>query len=447
MAKAPQMILRILRSSTQKVMSLTFIGMLSGILMDVTIAGRFGATALGDTVIVALLLPQFLDTIIREGTKFSLIPLLVTNSKKLSVAENNRRLSALFNGAFLLGVVLLVLFELVAGLVISRFAGPGLSAENQESAAIMLRLMGAIFLLAPMIAILSAHLNSIKKFSFVALRNSFIPAAVLLGLFLFWAEPNLIYIIAASYSIGFIAYFLLLLIVSMRFGFAPKAIWMSKEEITEVRQAVSWPTFGFVARQGGRLLEKSIASLLAAGSVSAYFFAFRIFSAIQTVIGTSIATTGLPDLSDAAEVSRVLRRKIIGQLKKVLLLVVPIIVVFLFFAHEIISLIYERGNFDAEAVGITTRSIQYLLPGLVFFTMTPVLNSALYALRAYRKVFYNMLFLSVVNVALAWFLSQQIGVQGIALSVSITAFLGNIVALILLKTSGIHLLGGKSAGQ
>lgn len=427
-------------------MSLTMLGMLFGILVDVAVAGKFGTTAAADIVIIALVVPLFIDTIVREGTKFSLVPLLVHYQKK-EAKRYSDWLSGVYSLTIILGLVLLVAFELLAHLLITYLVAPGLGPEAQQKATLMLRLMGLIFLLAPQIALLSAYLNSVRKFAVVAFRNLFVSVTILGVILIFWSSQNLIYYIAISYSIAFVLYFILLFAYSRSSGFKVQLLWLDKAGIRELTQAVSWPTFGFVARQGGRVLEKSIASLLMAGSVTAYHFSFRIFSAIQTVIGTSIATTGLPSLTEVSDQKELQRAKLVKQLKLLTVLVLPIVLIIAVFGELLIEIVYQRGGFDQNSVKETATALRYLVPGLYFNTMIPVLNSALYSMQQYKKIFYANFVLSIVNVAMAYLLAIVLDMDliGISLSVSFSAVIGALVSLVMVQRCGIRLLPSKKS--
>jgi peptidoglycan biosynthesis protein MviN/MurJ (putative lipid II flippase) len=72
-----KLIKRIWNSAIQRVISLTFIGMLLGLAVDVLIAAKLGTGKIADALIIALSLPLFIDTASREGTKFSMLPTFI----------------------------------------------------------------------------------------------------------------------------------------------------------------------------------------------------------------------------------------------------------------------------------------------------------------------------------------------------------------------------------
>mgnify|MGYP006280080309 CR=1 FL=1 len=420
-------------------MSLKFGGMLFGLAMDVMIAARFGTTGTADALIVALTLPLFVDTVTRESSNFSLIPVFVERRSEGRTPEYREFVSGLLNLALVLGVGLALAAAAAAPLVV-RLLGPGLPPEATRESVSMLRAAAPMLAFAPAITLQGVYLDSERHFSLVALRNAVAPGTVVLTLWIAWSRPNAAVWVAGGYSLGFFLFFAVLRWGSRAAGHRHVwAAWPDRRDLDALKGALGWPSLGFAVRQVGRLVERALASLVAVGGVSSYYFAFRIFSATQTLVGSSVATTSLPGLSDlgtrgdAERMSRV----IAARMKLTLLLVLPVVAGILLFNREIITLIYERGAFDAGSVQLTSRLLFWFGWGIPFLSMVPVIQSALYARQTYHLVFRNMLVMTLFNVTAAWGLSRLFGLNGIAVAVVVTAVLSVSNLLLLLPKAGV----------
>lgn len=444
------LLLRLWRSSTQRVMSLTFAGKLAGLLADVLLAARLGTGQTADSLFVALGFPLFVDTVTRESAKFSLVPIFV----QYRTQHPNRYhcfVSGLLNASLAGGAVLLLVAGISAPWIV-RGLGPGMSAEGIAEATYLLWMCAPLLLFAPAITIQGVLLNSEKRFSRVALRSAVTPGIVALTLLATWNQPGAATWAAGAYSAGFAVYFAVLAAGIWRNAELQYKwnAWPTSKDIGEIRAALSWPTMGFVVRQVARLLERAIASLVMVGGVSSYYFASRIYSGIQSVIGTSIATTGLPDLSlqrtegDRKEAQKQVRK----QAFQVVLLAVPATVVLLLFSETIISLVYGRGEFGTEAVLRTTNLLFWFGPGILFSCLIPTLSTVLYSLRKYQYVFWNMVAMAGLNLTLAWGLARTagFGLPGIAASVSLTALCGALGLAFLIRKAGLPLSASISKG-
>jgi putative peptidoglycan lipid II flippase len=109
------------------------------------------------------------------------------------------------------------------------------------------------------------------------------------------------------------------------------------------------------------------------------------------------------------------------------------------FHYRIISFVYGRGNFGEESIHATSQILFWLGSGLLLWCLGPVLQSGLYAQRAYHLIFRNTILVIIVNVGLAVVLSQLWGLIGIAVATTLSAGFSLVNMVSLLKTSGVHL--------
>ncbi len=430
------------RSDTQRVMSLTVIGMMLAFVMDIMIAAKLGTGQTADSLILALSFPIMLDTVMREGTKSSLVPLFMEQKVNLNPEKFQYFISGLFNFGFLIGIIITVLIEILAPGVIPILT-PKLSPAGRSQTVYLLQICAPLIIFVPNITMLSVLLNSQKRFSTAALRNAIAPGLVVLSLAIFWGLQDVSYMIAVTHVLGFALFFVILLIQSYRHGF--KYHWSALPSKTDLRKLGSFsslPTLGFTLAQGLRLAERLLASLVAVGGVSAYYFALRIFSAVQTIIGVSIATTSLPAMTeqnlagDRDRFSKIVRKNLLGTLA----LTTPIVLAIVFFHKTIISILYGRGAFDATSVNLTSQILFWLGLGLIFNCIIPPLQSVLYAQKRYKAVFMNMVLILLVNISLAWILSQMLGLIGISIALSISVAVAAINLVYVLHRSGVYLI-------
>lgn len=429
------------KSSTQRVVSVKGVGMMLSIMLDIVVAARLGTGQATDALIIGTSVPLLIDVVVREGTKFSLVALLVENTSAVSEVEYQDFVSGLLNFAVVMGLFCTVLVWFSAPLVVPML-GPGMAAETKAEAIAILRIAVPVILFALAATVLGVMLNAQRRFAVVALRSVIIPSAILLVVAVTWQTQRVTRWIAIGYLAGFASVCGVLAIAAQGTGFRHSwRTWPKVRDLKRICHSVSLPILGFIALQVARVMERRFASSVAIGGVAAYYFAFRIFSAVQTLIGVSIATTSLPTLTehslsnDRIRVSTTLRRRLLWA-------VIPslaIAVLVLLFNDSVVSLMYGRGSFDQESIRGTSGVLARLALGIVFLTLTPILNSALFAERAYGLAFQNMVAVAIANVGLAWVLSQWWGINGIALATSLSMALGVANSVRLLYQKGISL--------
>ena len=433
---------KVWRSNTQKVMSLTVFGMMLAFIMDIMIAAKLGTGETADSLILALTLPIMLDTIVREGTQSSLIPLFMERKANLHPKKFQYFISGLCNFGFLIGIIITIAIEIFAPIFIPLVA-PNISVEGQSQTVFLLQVCAPLIFFLPNITVFSVLLNSRKNFSTAALRNAVVKGLVVFAVIMFWQDPDISYMVAATHVVGFAIFFLMLYVESYRGGFRYQWLALpSKQDLQKLASFCSYPTLGFALGQGTRLVERLLASLVAVGGVSAYYFAFRIFSSIQTIIGASIATTSLPAMTEQnlagnqAHLTRIIRKNSLSTLA----LTVPLTLIIAIFHKNLISIFYQRGSFDATSANLTSQVLFWLSLGLVFSCIIPPLQSVLYAKQKYRAIFLNRLLAVMIDLSLAWFLSQIFGLIGIAIALSISAAFSSFNLIYILNRLGIHLI-------
>ena len=428
------MVKKLLQHKTFWVMVITFAGMgLSLLVRAILIPRRFGFTVTADELTAALTIVLVVDTIVREGAKFSLVPLFVTREKEMTRTEYRRFTNSLLFFLIAVGFGIFVLIELLAPWIAGGLLK---STVDVQRGTTLLRLCAPLIIFGCGSTVLGAFLNSQQHFKTVALRNV-LPAGVAAVVFLLlWNTQNLENWVAIAYTGGFVAYFGWLCIGAYRTGHRYGVTGISLDTLRSLKNTITLPTLGFAVRQvtNRLLVEIYLVSHLGQGVVTLYKSAFQIFSALQTLIGISIATTGLPDMAadDAANDKQRLERTVNRNTRTAVIIALPVTLFMLIFHGKISWLLYGRGDFDDASIELIGQLLFWLSTGMLFSCLIPVLNAGLYAQKAYRLVFANMVTMAILNFLIAYGLIQTWWILGVALSISITALLavGNLTYLL-----------------
>ena len=421
-------------------MAITFVGMgLSLLVRVLLIPKRFGFCDTADALTAALTVVLLVDTIVREGAKFSLVPVFVTHKKEMTRAEYQRFTNSLLILLLSVGFGVFILIELFAPWIAGGLLWK--STVDVQRATTLLRFCAPLLIFGCGSTVLGAFLNSQQRFKTVALRNALPAGAAAFIFLLLWNTQNLENWVAMAYTGGFIAYFGWLCIGAYRTGHRYGFTGVSVDTLRSLKNTVTLPTLGFGIRQivNRLLVEVYLVSQLGSGAITLYKSAFQIFSALQTLIGISIATTGLPDMATAVardhdtanekiELGRTLKR----NARTAIIIAFPVTLLLLIFHGKISWILYGRGTIDQASIELIGQLLFWFSSGMVFSCLIPVLNAGLYAQKAYRAVFANMVTMAVLNFLIAYGLIETWWILGVALSISITALLavGNLTYLL-----------------
>ena len=417
-------------------MVITFAGMgLSLLVRVLLIPKRFGFSGTADALTTALTVVLLVDTIVREGAKFSLVPVFVTREREMTPTEYQRFTNSLLIFLLTVGFGVFVLIELFAPWIVGGLLWKSETDDVQKTTT-LLRLCAPLLIFGCGSTVLGAFLNSQQRFKTVALRNA-LPAGVAGFMFLLlWNVQNLENWVVMAYAGGFVAYFGWLSIGAYRTGHRYAFTGISTGTLRSLKDAITLPTLGFAIRQvtNRLLVEVSLVSQLGSGAITRYKSAFQIFSALQTLIGISIATTGLPDMAahDVVKDKKGLGRTLNRNARTAIVIGLPVTLVLLVFHGKISWILYGRGTIDQASIQLIGQLLFWLGIGMIFSCLIPILNAGLYAQKAYRSVFANMVTMAVLNLLVAYGLIRTLELRGIALAVSITALLavGNLTYLL-----------------
>ena len=426
---------KLLQHKTFGVMVITCAGMgLSLLVRAILIPRRFGFSVTADELTAALTIVLVVDTIVREGAKFSLVPLFVTSEKEMTRTAYQHFTNSFLFFFICVGSGFFVLIEFLAPWIVGGLLRK--PTIDVQKATFLLRLCAPLIIFGWGSTVLGAFLNSRQRFKTVALRNALPAGAAAFVFLLLWNTQNLENWVAVAYTAGFIAYFGWLCIGAYQTGHRYEVTGISLETLRALKTTVTLPTLGFAVRQitNRLLVEVYLVSPLGEGIVTLYKSAFQIFSALQTLIGISIATTGLPDMAtdDAVNDKQKLARTLKLNARTTIIIGFPVALLLLIFHGKISWLLYGRGNFDDVSIELIGQIFFWLSTGMLFSCLIPVLNAGLYAQKAYRFVFANMVTMAVLNFLIAYGLIQTWSILGVAFSISITALLavGNLTYLL-----------------
>jgi putative peptidoglycan lipid II flippase len=209
------------------------------------------------------------------------------------------------------------------------------------------------------------------------------------------------------------------------------------ENVRQVMRMMAPAIIGSAALQINVLVNTRFASSLGEGSVSWLSYAFRLIYLPIGIFGVAISTATLPVASRAAALDNLdeFRRTIASSLRLTFLLTIPSAIGLIVLSRPIISLIYERGRFDASDTEQTAVALLYNAIGLTAYSGVRVLAPAFYALRDARTPMIGSLLSIIINYGVATLTVDhlRIGHSGLALSISAVAIVNFLFLFILMR--------------
>ena len=344
------------QSSTSSMAAL--LAMLSGLLLDVVLASKFGAGRTSDAFFVASRIPIGLSALLMTVATQVLVPMFVRDRREGGPRSVAIFASHVMTSVVLTGLALWALAFVLADPLVSLTA-PGLDSEQHALAATLTRLM---FLVVPLVAAaetVRALLNASYSFVLPAAMNLFmngLAAAIILTV-----NTRDIRIVAYAYIAG--ATFQLLVITGLawKHGLAVRpSLHPNDARVGAAARLSRRPVVSSLLNLGNRVAEQVLASFLPAGSISILSYGNRLISALGGgVFFRPVTVALLPRLADAEHAGdrKALKDAIAQALRFVLAIALPLTAFTAALAGPFVYGVFRRGNFSAD----DTRTLSLLL--------------------------------------------------------------------------------------
>jgi putative peptidoglycan lipid II flippase len=124
-----------------------------------------------------------------------------------------------------------------------------------------------------------------------------------------------------------------------------------------------------------------LASQMTAGSVTGLYYGFSLMIMAQAVIAQSVAIAAMPTFSAQHALGQqdALRGSLAASLRGVILLALPAALGLMLLRAPLVTLLYQRGEFDARAVEIVAWALLWYAAGMVGHSIMEILTRAFYA--------------------------------------------------------------------
>jgi putative peptidoglycan lipid II flippase len=385
---------------------------LVGLVRIRVLAHYFGDSDAGDAFYAAIKIPNFPQNLFGEGVlSASFIPVYAS-----LLAQGEEETAGKVAGVILSIMTLLVSLIVLLGIALTPtmidLIAPGFTGAKRDLTIQLVQIIfpgtGLLVLSAWCLGILNSHHKFFLSYAAPVLWNVAIIAAV--GFSGGTKESVAIYA-AWGLVAGSVLQFAVQLPTAL--SLIPKLRLGISFRLPAVREIVR----NFVPVVTGRgvvqfsaYIDNVLASFLPSGAVSALGYAQSIYMLPIGLFGMSISAAELPSMSRAygrADLHEVLRTRMNAAFRRIAFFVVPSIVGFVALGDVIAGLLFQTGQFDANASLYVWGVLAGSAIGLLATTLGRLYSSAYYSLRDTR----TPLKYSIVRVILTTMLGYLMGLR------------------------------------
>lgn len=398
----------------------TIIAKVIGFGRELVLASSYGASMYSDAYIIAMNIPLVIVTIIGGIISTVFIPIFY----KVSQEENSSAIkftNNIFNIVLIISSILAILALIFTEPIVKLFA-MGFEGKTLDIAINFTRITIVSIIFTGLSYVMTSYLQVKNNFVVPGLisvpKNIIIIVAIILSI---KYNP---YIMVWGILLGTFSEFLFQLPFVIKNGYRYKLYLNLKDKYIKEAAVLILPVLmGVAVYQVNIMIDRTLASTLGEGAVSALNYANKLNEFVTAMFITSISAVIYPMLSklSAEESKDKFIKSVATSINSVILLVTPISVGAIVLANPIVKLLFERGQFDEQATNLTSTALIMYSLGMVAFGLREILTKVFYSLQDSKTPMKNATIAIVINIILNIILVRYLKIAGVALATSISA--------------------------
>lgn len=412
---------------------------------DVFTASYLGTSSQADAFLLAYFLPDMAgNNILASSLGIACVPVF----SRLLASKNSHRLAKSITGIILYFTIfslLLIVFSLLAKDLIIRNLGSGLDVSTRNLCTKLFVIMLPIMLVYPIIAIGTAVMQVYNRFIIPALApvvfNLFFLSGLLYGYFLAKPLQKGVYAISFSILVGVMAMITLIWGSLRKYHIRVLAPLKMSEffrplpEIKDIFKIFFPYVLILMSSQLVFVVERYLASNLGVGIIAGLNYAFRLAQFPLWVFVSAVSVVAFPSMSKATGMGKVeeLKGTLSRSVRLVLIITVPLTICLFVLRVPIVSILLQRGSFEADSVRITAGILAGYALTVVSQGFSIICVRAFLAVDRALVTLLVVLFSSGLNIIFDFYLVNVMGWAGLGYGAAIGSLVNAVVFVLLLN--------------
>lgn len=426
--------------STVLIILFSLIGKMMGFVRESMVAAIFGAGFEKDAFVAAQAATSTVSMYIVMGISTVFIPGLQSVFSKYGEKGKHKFTNNIFTIVTLL-TVLIMLLGIFGAPLLTMLVGPSFDPKTKALTVQLIQLGMPVIVFSAYEGIFTGYLHFHNRFGIAASVPIWLNTVYLVYLG-FFSNHFGIYGLTVVSVLAVVAEFLAVIYGSYRTGFRFQPVLDVKDRHTRQTLLLAIPAIITVSVNNiNTLVNRALASGLASGSMSRLDYANKLNVLVIGIFITAITSVIYPAMSKAFDEGDMKKGKRImnGSVRSVLLITIPAMAGLIVLAQPIVELAFMRGAFTQADADATAICLRFYTLALVSISVNNVQNRVFYSLEDTKTPFYLGVVNVLFNVGFNLILVRYMGINGLALSVSIAQTVVTLVSFRLLRKKIGHI--------
>ena len=388
------------------------------------IANYFGATIETDAYFIAWGFITGVSEALIKAIGISIVAIYTSHRINKGKEEAAKLINGLLEITFPCFIILAGLIIACAP-VIGKLLAPSFEGNQATLVLSFLRILAPVIVFTGLQMIMGAMLDSYKSF-FIPRLESFIYSVLTILACVFLSKTlGVNALVLAQYASSII--FVILLIISIsRFH---RFFFVKLNEVPEVKRIFITAVpmiIGNSAMQINHAVDKAITSGLGDGVTSALYYCHILYECVVNIMIANIGNVMFANFAEMVaknERERV-KETLTRSINTLICFLIGISIVTIFFAEDIVKIVYFRGSFTYEAVVLSSVVLIGYATAFVFVAVRDLSVQSMFAFADTKHPMITNMIAIPVNIVFSILLSKYIGILGVAVATSISTVVG-----------------------
>ena len=391
----------------------------AGFIREGVLADKFGASALTDGYLIAFSLITLVVVMTSDGFNSVFLPLF-TQGKQENETESYKTASSLLNN----GILILLSCSVILYFAIPNFLPIVFSDVNTQTLETSIEVMQFFVVFLSLISVngmLESYLQSFR--SFIPTQISRLLATLMSAAFgLFFTGKFGIYSLAYGFVFGILMGTIIQIISLKRCGFKYYFLFKIDKVFLKSFIVLFFPAIlSSIVGQINVMVDKVFASGTIEGAVTYLNNSSLIVSIPQAIYATTIVAILFTLLSEQVSDQKKFQDTLHRGLKITIITLMPMTLGVIILGSVLISIIYQRGLFNASDTEMTYHALLVYSPLILVQGIQYVILKAMYVKRKTKKIFSLSLYTIFLNITFNYIFIKYFGYLGTALSTAMLA--------------------------
>lgn len=393
-----------------------------GLFREIIYANNFGLSKEYDIFLTVAAIPIVINSMILYLSQHYFIPAYNKLIQEENTIGNNLTKSDFFNYSFwwftIFGLIISILLYFSANLILNIFINFE-SNEVSDKGLLIFYLLLITIPLSAGISVISAYLQA--NFNFVLpVIAQLVLNMVMILLTIFFTQLLGIIVLPVSFILAYLISFLVLVgFVYPQLKFSASLIFKSQFRKNDYNVFITL-FFAEILSLSYVITDRYFIGQVPEGGIAALNYAMMIYLLPFTIFSLPLINVIFSRFSeDVNKTLESLRSSFIDSSRINIFVMIPVIIVMVFWGDVFLKILYERGKFDSSDTQMTFNALQYYCMSLIFFSNYLISVKLLYSLSKYQKVLIFSIAALAVKILLNIILVDEFKQNGLALATSL----------------------------